>query len=267
MSQVLRYSSGILAFNPDKLESFLALINPLYETVTRCAGKLLIGAAFATLPGTQGLNPLCVIFYDGPEEEARSFITPLLDLGPIMNQCGMKRYPEVTVVSSIIRGPPTHQRYTCKNLQLVPPMDTESIKNVVADFGAFMAKYGTSVGPSKLVLELRYSGFTSSVPVKAMAYAARRKSCIIVAEVQYDDASLDTTMRSETKMMIEKLKERLIKNAVHGDDNVYVLNANIGTGDEKVQNMFGENLPRLRVLKKKYDPGFVFDKWFPIKPE
>jgi len=250
-----------------KLEPFLALINLLYETVTKCAGKLLVMTAFAFLPGTQGVSPLGLIFYDGPEAEARSLAAPIFDLGPVMNQVSMKRYPQVTVVSPVMVGPPTHQRYACRNVQLVPPIDTESIKGVVEDFGAFVDKYDASVSPSKVALELRYSGVTSSVPVNAIAYAGRRRACVIIAEAQYDDAALDTAMRSEVKTMIENLKERLIKNARHGDEDTFVLNANIGTGDEKAQSIFRENLPRLKELKKKYEQGFIFDKWFPIKPE
>jgi hypothetical protein len=169
----------------DKLEPFLALVNPLYKTVTGYARKLLIMTAFAAMPGTSGISLLGLIFYDGPEEEARALAAPLFELGPVVNQCSMKRYAEVTEVSPIMAGRPTHQRYACKNTQLVPPIDIEAVNGLVEDFGAFIAKYGASVGPSKIALELRYSGVTASVPVNAMAYVGRRQECIIVAEAQY----------------------------------------------------------------------------------
>lgn len=86
------------------------------------------------------------------------------------------------MVSPMMASPPTHQRYACKNVQLVPPIDTESIKGVVEDLGVFMDKYGASVSTSKVALELRYSGVTSSVPVNAMAYAGRQKAYVIIAE-------------------------------------------------------------------------------------
>jgi len=37
-------------------------------------------------------------------------------------------------------------------------------------------------------------------------------------------------------------------------------------GNEKSSTVFGTNYPRLRALKRKYDPDFVFRKWFAIEP-
>lgn len=37
-------------------------------------------------------------------------------------------------------------------------------------------------------------------------------------------------------------------------------------GNEKSSTVFGANYPRLRALKRKYDPEFVFRKWFAIEP-
>jgi hypothetical protein len=37
-------------------------------------------------------------------------------------------------------------------------------------------------------------------------------------------------------------------------------------GDEKSTLVYAGNYERLRELKKKYDPEFVFRKWFPIVP-
>jgi FAD/FMN-containing dehydrogenase len=41
-------------------------------------------------------------------------------------------------------------------------------------------------------------------------------------------------------------------------------NESDGTTDAAI--VFGTNYPRLREIKKKYDPDNVFHKWYPIKP-
>lgn len=35
---------------------------------------------------------------------------------------------------------------------------------------------------------------------------------------------------------------------------------------DKASQAFGENYARLQVIKKRYDPENVFNKWFPITP-
>ncbi|KAH6705421.1 hypothetical protein BKA61DRAFT_617576 [Leptodontidium sp. MPI-SDFR-AT-0119] len=43
-------------------------------------------------------------------------------------------------------------------------------------------------------------------------------------------------------------------------------NPNFATGKEKTEVVFQGNTARLRELKEKYDPGFVFRKWYLIEP-
>jgi hypothetical protein len=39
---------------------------------------------------------------------------------------------------------------------------------------------------------------------------------------------------------------------------------NFAHGDEDLEDIYGESLPRLRELKKKWDPENRFNQWFPI---
>lgn len=39
---------------------------------------------------------------------------------------------------------------------------------------------------------------------------------------------------------------------------------NFAHGDEPLEEIYGESLPRLKVLKKQWDPQGRFNQWFPI---
>lgn len=43
--------------------------------------------------------------------------------------------------------------------------------------------------------------------------------------------------------------------------------ANFAVGNEDVQEVYGENLGRLRKLKAKYDPKMVWSKGWAIQPD
>lgn len=42
---------------------------------------------------------------------------------------------------------------------------------------------------------------------------------------------------------------------------------NFAHGDETLEEIYGESLPRLQVLKKQYDPHNRFDQWFDLSPQ
>ena len=39
---------------------------------------------------------------------------------------------------------------------------------------------------------------------------------------------------------------------------------NFAHGDESLEEIYGQSLPRLRELKQQWDPQGVFNQWFPI---
>ena len=137
---------------------------------------------------------------------------------------------------------------------------------VVKDFNAFMTKYGDAVAPSKIVMELRSYHKSSSVPISSMAFALRRSAIMGVLEAQYDPSLSDTDIRQEVRAITDKARQVMKTKGLY-PQGAATFNANIATGEEKIADMFGENLPKLRLLKKKYDPKCVFKKWYPITPE
>lgn len=201
------------------------------------------------------VHPLAMVFYDGPEEEGKKYLQPLLDLGPVVNHVEMKRYIDVTTPTPMFLGPPTHQFYSTSNAPLTSPIDIPLMEGMIADLDKFFVKYGDAVGPSKLMFELRSYAKSSAVAASATALRARAPALMMAMEAQTDGSIPEDEIRAEVKKVIGVAKTK-------GG----FINANIGDGTERVAEMFQENFGRLRELKRKYDPTVVFDKWYPIPP-
>ena len=250
-------------FTPDKTKSFLNLANSVQETVDAADGKLAVFMAFTKLPNMPNVHPLCLVFFDGPETEARKLLKPLFDLEPVAQLAAMKPYAESTQAGPHVLGPLTHQRYSTTNILASPPLDVEIIQALVDDLDVFFTKYGAAVSPTKIAMEIRSYAKSSSVPPSATALAARRPAIVVVLEGQHDNTVPDATIREEVKKMMDKARQAFKAKGVNPDA---FHNANIASGTEKVKDTFAENLSRLKELKRKYDPNFVFNKWYPISP-
>lgn len=237
-------------------------INKIVESTN---GKLAVFAAFTKGPNMPKVHPVALIFYDGSEEEARKLIAPLVELGPVAQMTSVKKFADITYPSHEWMGPPEQQRYSTSNVLMYSPLNVDTMEALVKDFDAFFKKYGSAVAPSKFLIEFRSHAKTLSVPPSATAIRARRKAFTLAMEVQYDKTISDLMMREEVKAMIGKVKVAMKREGLtRGGDNFTL--ANIADGNEKVADMFGENLSRLRELKRKFDPNFIFNKWFPIPP-
>lgn len=254
-----------MVFLPDQTRQFLEKADEIKEIVDANDGKLGVFFAFMKPPGSPKPAPLALIFYDGPAEEGKALVKPLYDLSPVADMTAVVPYASITAPSPLVDGPPTHQRYATSNLQTFFPLDVDMWLNLVDDYDAFMTKYGDAVAPSKIVMEIRSYGKSSSVPVGAMAYALRRPAVMGALEAQYDISVDDSVMRQEVKAISDRVRDVIRKKGQYPEGTA-TFNANISTGMEKITDMFGENLPKLKELKKKYDPNFVFNKWYPIPP-
>jgi len=258
---------GPLIFAPGRSKELIALLGPLRKIVEslEAAGKLVIYLAFSKAPGTSEIQPIAMIFYDGPVAEARKLAAPLYELSPIMDMMSSFQYDRITYPNPRGLGPLEKQNYQTGNCPIWSEEDACILEHMVMDLSVFAMKYGAGVAPSKVLIEVRSDAKSSSVPISATAFAARRPAMTAYMEAQYDDSLSHVDMRREVKAIIDGAKASARKSSRHPEGGA-IFNANIGTGDEKVDDMFGENLPRLRALKKKYDPNFIFNKWHPITP-
>ncbi|TGO24977.1 hypothetical protein BPAE_0090g00210 [Botrytis paeoniae] len=256
--------SGPLVYGPEKTKALLELVDTMQEVTEQTDGKLRLLLAITKIPSVlmSGIHPICIISYDGPEEEARKPTAPLWDLQPVMSAVLMKPFANTTKPSGLVDEPPNHQNFSSTSVFMPHPFDVEVMEKLIQEFDDFHNKHGDALAPSRIIIEMRSYKVSGAIPASATALAAREKTVSVTMEAQYDSSQVShTVMRDEIKRMIGPVKE-----AVKKQGSGKFTNANLGSGTERTQDMFGQNYARLREVKKKYDPEFIFNKWYPIPP-
>jgi hypothetical protein len=260
LSRLIR-GSRIIAFSPDKSKKLLGIIEDLRKDIEFADGKLVWMIALARFPGQPKVHPLVLMFYDGPEEEAKKFLAPVAALEPFMNQTSMKPYTKITDPMPAMA--PNHNQVSSSNATLASPFDAAVFETLIDDLDAFLNKYGEAVTPSKVVIELRSYRASAAVDPAATAYRSRAETILVVMEANHDDSVSNLVIREEVKAITDKVKASKKQKDPKSEDT---FNFNVSGGMEKVKDAYGENYPRLGELKRKYDPNFVFNKWYPIPP-
>jgi hypothetical protein len=252
--------SGILALSAEKTSKWLGIIEILRRDIEAADGKLVWMLGIARFPGQPRVHPLMLFFYDGPQEEGKKFLAPVLALEPFMNQTAMMPYTKVTDPMPMS---PNHNRVSSSNASLASPLEVSVVETLIEDVDAFFNKYGDAVAPSRVIIELRSYKASAGVNPSATAYRSRGETIIVIMEAAYNDSVSNEEIRKDVRAITEKVNAS--KRWKDGKSQ-NVFNFNVSGGLEKVKDAYGENYPRLKELKRKYDPNFVFNKWYPISP-
>ncbi|KAM0173731.1 hypothetical protein ACHAPF_006606 [Botrytis cinerea] len=90
---------------------------------------------------------------------------------------------------------------------------------------------------------MRSCKVSGAIPASANVLTARETTVSLTMEAQYDSSQVShTVMRDEIKRMIGPIME-----AVRKQGSGKFTNANLGSGTERTQDMFGQNYKRLRL--------------------
>jgi FAD/FMN-containing dehydrogenase len=102
---------------------------------------------------------------------------------------------------------------------------------------------------------------TASIPDDSTAYPWRKTVSYGFFEFNFpNNASAETASTADT--FAKKLRSDLTKGCGNPQANVFV---NYARGDEKPEQIYGKSkLPRLRLLKAKYDPKGLFNHYNPF---
>lgn len=186
-----------MIFPENKLQASVSLINKLHtDAVIPANGKLQLMFAMIAPPGSLKLCPGWIVFYDGPEDQARTLAKPIFDLGPIMTMGGMMPYSQVTVHAPGI-DPPGFNRYAASSTHMDHPLNKELLLNIFKRTQSIIDKHGESAAACKCILDVRDYRKVASVPGSAMAYAGRHNTAFVTSMSQWADPKLDLVMREE----------------------------------------------------------------------
>ena len=240
-----------LFFTPDKLPQIAQAIQDLPLTPDERIYLVLTSSG-------EPLNEPSVLVTGfqckGTEETGRAAFKSIYDLGPSSNSSAITPYTNWNDanIGFCVRGDRKPAYSTT-----ITSMQPNTWPEIWDLYKAFQAK-----GPNTAVLIERYNLTQArSAPAGSTALnPALRDPAFAQAIIipWYTDAALD----GEGIEFGKKVRDIFSDNADATANPTY---ANFAHGDEKLEAIYGSNLPRLRELKKKWDPKGVFGQWFPIK--
>lgn len=259
---ILTRHRGFLIYSPDKIDEVIDLADELMTSIVpSTGGKLQVFLSFGSPPPAHTPAPVFVLFYNGPEGEARDICARLYALGPVADTTSVIPYPVMnTLLTSKMD---TYKRHGLSAARLALPLDKDILKMAWESYASTIPRY-KDTQPSHIGIELRDLRAGLRRSAADMAFAGRGNWTNILIHSQWDDPSMDYELRKWAKDLSKKVEDSTRPNEEEKEAAVY---ANYASGDEKSKDIFGGNLERLRELKAKYDPGMLFHKWYPIEPK
>ncbi|TWU73205.1 hypothetical protein ED733_004489 [Metarhizium rileyi] len=243
-----RVYAGPVIFTLDKIPAVVSFTNWFHANNT--GNEAFWCGVCGSAPGTAGPVILCMVFKNGTQQEGEAFYKPLLDIGPVHVMAAEMPYPKA---NDLVPRADDRVRRLQGGANFVMPLDAEFVQSVADEFVAFVDGKGIGDGSMCMFECLPYQKVIS-VPRDATAYPSRGRFYHFASLFMWQHERLDGDVRRFQRELLGKLRQR----GYQGNGGQY---ANYDGERIDPTLAFGENLDRLRVLKKKYDPDNVFYKW------
>ncbi|PYH75712.1 FAD binding domain protein [Aspergillus uvarum CBS 121591] len=257
--------AGLLGFTPDKLEQVVGFANALVaDEGLGGDGRSAIYCFLAVPPGApRGTGPtiLTAVVSITSEEEARRRFAPLLKLDPVMDTLAMVPYCQV---NAMLNGIAVHgDRKNTKGFSFAMPLRPGLARSVLTELGATLQEEPAWV-KSYIVFEFGNLGKVAAVPRGDMAFANRSRCQNGVVQIWWMDEKDDARAGEKGRHLKALITTEAEKREGKEEGGAVVYSNFVETGDRSIEELFGENLDRLRLLKAKYDPTNLFNKTHPL---
>ncbi|KAL8869525.1 MAG: hypothetical protein Q9174_004210 [Haloplaca sp. 1 TL-2023] len=263
--------AGSLVFTPDKIPAVVNFANGCPEAGKGQAACILVFAV-APPPISQP-TMIASIFFNGPEDKAKSFFQPLLDLDPVVNDTKMMPYSALNgMLNPVV---PHGGRKSTKGACFQLPMQAAFATSLFEQFSAFV-KGNPDASRSLIIMEFFYPDKICKTSNRAMAFANRDFYQNIMAQPVWSEEGNDERCRQWARDMTLLFKREFETTGFSGKEGKVM--GGIGTygnydGDgirepgERGQTIFGDNLERLMELKRIWDPNNAFSKSHLLGPQ
>ncbi|KAL8670314.1 MAG: hypothetical protein Q9224_007682, partial [Gallowayella concinna] len=182
--------AGTLAFTPDKIPSVLAFANDSIEAGHGHAACML-GFAVAPPPISVPIL-LCSIFFNGPEDQARAFFRPVLEIEPLFNTAAMIPYSSVNALAN--EAAAHGGRKSTKGGAFAAPTRTAFLQTLFQHFSDFITDV-PDAQRSLLLMEFFSPDKVCEIDNRATAFANRDYYNNILAIPQWGDEANDGKCR------------------------------------------------------------------------
>lgn len=213
--------AGTLLFSANKLSAIVEFANN-FETLTN--GNQGFWFGFTMPPSMDRCAILVVVFYNGPQIAARQFFSPLLSIGPVMNETGMLPYDSLNGILNmmdtvsrrrILRGAditlPTDEnvgtRKSLRGSNITLPLDINFMASIYSEFDGILREF-TQARDSILLFELLPYTQITKVPNDATAFASRGPYHNVISLFGWQDKDLDERMHSLQEDIMNQIGKR-----------------------------------------------------------
>ncbi|KAL9568722.1 hypothetical protein ACKAV7_007152 [Fusarium commune] len=254
--------SGTLAYSADKLPHLLRFANVLYGRPNPDGHCFALGIGFGPDEMTRTVS--AIPLFHGLEGDAKQYFSGLLELEAIANNTEMMTTAKTNTLLNSVMDHGIRRLMGSGNITM--PLDIEPMLQTAETFWKFCESHD-GMGKSVLAIEFFPTDKIREVPQDATAYANRGDYYDAMTSFAWENPDYDSEIRQFNRGLCKRIRETNGYSATAGGHwskgpvGVYI---NIEADSISPKDAWGVNLPRLRELKRKYDPNNVFNKWHGI---